>query len=386
MKRAPLRHNLEKMKSQRAVADLSRKVQFLRQSSAYGEGAMHVAVIETHFSWVFLTPSRAYKLKKPVRQASMDYRSLKGRERGCRTEVRLNRRLAPDVYLGVVPLGRRADGQLVLGRAPTVVDWLVAMRRLPSNRMLDAVMLRGALGAAELRGVVQLLADFYAGARRRPSTAARYLQGLHDRTLSHARELARPRYQLPLKRVQALAAAQLQFMQRCRSELGRRAALLVEGHGDLRPEHVFLGAAGQAPAVIDCLEFDAALRRLDPMEEVASRAMECASAGAAAVAQALLRKMRAALRDGASDALLYFYMSQRATTRAQMAAWHVRDPKLARRFAHWRARAAHYLAQAEQWAGRALHESPPGAHSSADTGQRSSSGATGRPDSSRHNA
>jgi aminoglycoside phosphotransferase family enzyme len=335
----------------------SAKVEFLRHTGAYPEQGRQVEVIETHFSWVFLTDTHAYKMKKPVRQSSIDYRTIASRKRGCRTEIRLNRRLAPTVYLGVMPLGRKRDGNLVLCTGGRSVDWLVVMRRLPAARMLDDVMAKDGVSAAELRALVGLLGGFYAHARPRPMSPRGYLQHLCARTVENGHELLQREFQLPVGEVQALIGAQLGFIHLYEQRLGVRGSRLVDGHGDLRPEHVYLGSLSNPPAVIDCLEFDAALRRLDPIEEVASVAMECMSQGATALARQLLKGMRAEMKDCASDALVHFYMSQRAATRAKLAAWHLRDPKVAPRFEHWRARAEGYLESALLFARMAVRQS-----------------------------
>jgi aminoglycoside phosphotransferase family enzyme len=345
------------------LAGAGTKVSFLGHPAAYPGRRCAVKVIETHFSWVFLAGTHAYKMKKPVRQEAMDYRTIAGRRRGCRAEVRLNRRLAPAVYLGAVPLGRRADGQLVLGPGGRVVDWLVAMRRLPAARMLDVAMVRRTATAAEVRAVIRLLADFYARARPRPMAPRTYLGHLRHRILRLEREWVRSGFQFPRSTVQALVDAQLGFIARHARRLGERGSRLVEGHGDLRPEHVYLGSSAQGPAVIDCLEFDASLRRLDPIEEVAFLAMECTAAGATQVARALLNGIRSQMHDGVSDAIVHFYMSQRAATRAALSARHLLDPELAPQFPHWRARAEAYLDRALLYARAALRESTPGSRS-----------------------
>jgi len=124
--------------AQNPFVSTRRKLAFLRRADSYPEMAGGtVEVIETHFAWIFLTASHAYKMKKPERHV-WDYSSLDIRERGCRTELRLNRRLAPSVYLDVVPLSCDSQGRLVLGAGERVLDWLIRMRRLPAARALDA--------------------------------------------------------------------------------------------------------------------------------------------------------------------------------------------------------------------------------------------------------
>jgi uncharacterized protein len=333
------------------------KVEFLRHSAAYPQQQGPVEVIETHFSWVFLTATQAYKMKKPVRQASMDYRTITGRRRGCKTEVRLNRRLAPAVYLGVQPLRRDRAGRFGWGDAGRVVDWLVVMQRLPAARMLDEVLKEKGVTPSELQGLVTLLGGFYARARRRPMSPRRYLQHCYARTVAQGRELQRSEFGLPAGMVEALIGAQLGFIHLQSECLGARGGRLVDAQGDLRPEHVYLGSGSDAPAVIDCLEFDATLRRLDPMEEIASLAMECMGQGATALSRQLLNRMRIELQDPAADSLVHFYMSQRAATRAKLAVWHLRDPNLAPRFGHWHRRAREYLDSAVLFARLALRQS-----------------------------
>jgi aminoglycoside phosphotransferase family enzyme len=108
-------------------------------------------------SWVFLVGDDAYKLKKPVRFPYLDFSTLPRRERACRAEVALNRRLAPDVYLGVLPL--TADNGMALGGAGEPVDWLVHMRRLDERFMLDRMIGEGRLIAKDIDRLADVLAE-----------------------------------------------------------------------------------------------------------------------------------------------------------------------------------------------------------------------------------
>src|SRR5579885_1694049 len=115
---------------------LAGKVAFLSEPKTYGSPAGGVVRRETHMSWVFLAGERVYKLKKPVRFPYLDFSTLARREAACRAELRLNRRLAPDVYLGVIPL-TATEGKLALGDGGDVIDWLVVMRRLDEGGTLE---------------------------------------------------------------------------------------------------------------------------------------------------------------------------------------------------------------------------------------------------------
>ena len=336
-------------KSPTAACSQEEKVEFLRDRRQYPDRPARVAVVETHFAWVFLAGRHAYKLKKPMRQASLDYRTIASREAACRKEVRLNRRLAPSIYIGVVPLTRRRNGELALGRGGSVVDWLVKMRRLSAARMLDRVIARRAISSRDLGSLTDALATFFRRARREPMTAAAYVSWLRARTLRNARDLRAADLRLGRERIDPVIRAQLAFIAGASDLLGARGAKLIEGHGDLRPEHVWLGPR---PVVIDCLEFDPELRRLDPAEEMAFLALECGRLGASRVSEDLLQRYRVAMQDPVPEALLQFYLSQRAATRAKIAAWHLRDPRYRRR--EWLTRANSYLEDALRCARLAL--------------------------------
>jgi uncharacterized protein len=325
-------------KSPTAACSQEEKVEFLRDRRHYPDRPARVAVIETHFAWVFLAGRHAYKLKKPMRQASLDYRTIASREAACRNEVRLNRRLAPSIYIGVVPLTRRRNGELALGRGGSVVDWLVKMRRLSATRMLDRVIGRRAITSMDLGSLTDVLATFFRCARHEPMTAAAYGSWLRARTLRNARDLRAPALRLGREKIDPVIRAQLAFIASASDLLAPRGAKLIEGHGDLRPEHVWLGPQ---PVVIDCLEFDPELRRLDPAEEMAFLALECARLGASRIGEDLLQRYRVAMQDPVPEALVHFYLSQRAATRAKIAAWHLRDPRYRRR--EWLTRSNSYL-------------------------------------------
>jgi aminoglycoside phosphotransferase family enzyme len=302
-----------------------------------------VEVIETHFAWVFLTARHAYKLKKPLHRARMDYRTLGSRARGCREEIRLNRRLAPAVYLAAVPLSTDRRGRLHLGRGERIEDWLVKMRRLPAASMLDRTLARRPLRKAEIDGLMGILERFFASAPSRPLRGADYVVRLRRQVHANRRLLSRHGTRTRAA-IEAVARAQLEFLEAelSRADLAARAAHLVEGHGDLRPEHVCL-----APpiSVIDCLEFDRALRRLDPLEELAFLALEIERLGHGALARELMRRSRRVADAQVPDAVLHFYMSHRAATRAKLSAWHIGDPQFPNP-RPWAARTRSYLSDA----------------------------------------
>lgn len=320
---------------------LEEKVAALRQPSAYPVPPDAVEVIETHMSWVFLTPQEVFKLKKPVRSDGLDFGTLERRRFFCEEEVRLNRRLAPSVYLGVLPLRADARGALGLWVEGDVVDWVVAMRRLPAGRMLDRLLATGAARPTHMRDLAALLARFYAGLAPALHDPEVYCERLAREIARHEARLCDPALAFPADDVRPLCAHLRQFLQHRRELLTARVrgGCIVEGHGDLRPEHIWLG---EPPAIIDCLEFSAELRTVDSADELAFIALECERAQAGSLGQVLLREFAALSGDAAPAPLTAFYQGLRGCVRAGIALWHLKEPRY-RDSPVWRERAGQYV-------------------------------------------
>ena len=320
---------------------LEEKVAFLRQPRSYPAPPAQVEVRETHMSYVFLTDAEAYKLKRPVRYPFLDFSTLAAREASCRAEVALNRRLAPDVYLDVAPLARAPDGRLQLGGSGTVVDWLVRMRRLPAERMLDRLVAERRLSLQDLAPLAARLADFYAAAPRAEVTSEQHLAALAREHRLNMDVLWLPHFDLDRNELAAIDAAIRHFLGAQRAVPAARVAAgrVIEGHGDLRPEHVCLT---DPPRVIDCLEFNRDLRRVDWADEIAFLGLECTLLGAPWVGAALREPIATRLRDAVPPELTDFYTALRACLRARLAVAHLLEPD-PRDGARWLPRARAYL-------------------------------------------
>lgn len=321
------------------------KLQFMLQPAAYPDKPQHISAVETHMSWVFLTDSYAYKLKKPVLYDFLDFSSIEARHTDSAEEVRLNARLAPHIYLGIFPLTRDAAGHLKIDGEGEVVDWLVKMRRLPVDRMLDHAIKQGAVETTDVKRVAMVLAKFYQTSPPAELSESKYAERLEKNITDNLRELSDSRYQLPEAIVCKINAAQFAFL-RQESELlfqRVRAGKIIEAHGDLRPEHIWLG---EEPVVIDCLEFKREYRILDIADELAYLAMECEHMGALAVGQIFIETYSEVTKDKPPDKLLHFYKSYRATLRAKITIWHIKDSKV-RNLSKWSSLAREYLKLAE---------------------------------------
>ena len=325
-----------------ADPDLATKVAFLSRPESYADGSRAVVAVETHMSWVFLLDRHAYKLKKPVRLPYLDFSTEALRRAACADEVQLNRRLARDVYLGAVPLTVTAGDALAIEGDGRVVDWLVRMRRLPAERMLDRMIAARALGTDDVRRVVGRLAAFYRACAPIPTSAEAYLERFAAGIRENRRELTRTAYGLAARDVESLCERQQAALGRHADALAARAGRVVEAHGDLRPEHVCIE---DEPQVIDCLEFSRDLRSLDPVDELAFLTLECERLSAGWVHACALTAYAEATGDAPAPALVAFYQSYRAAVRAKIAAWHLNDDGV-RAPATWTDRAAGYVALA----------------------------------------
>lgn len=294
-----------------------RVVEFLREPATYGEPAPSLQWIETHISWIFLTDRYAYKLKKPVRFDFLDFSTPQLRQTACQHELELNRRLAPDTYLAVVPVTLNRSGNLCLGGSGPAVDWVVKMRRLPENRALDRLIRTHSLADADVERISARLSDFY---RRLPPVSLRsedYRHHIEERVEANRRELLDPQHALSPRLIRRAHAAQLRVLRLYPELLDNRVCdgRIIDGHGDLRPEHIYLTPQ---VTVIDCIEFNPELRQIDVLDELSFLAVECAALGAPGVGGQILDQYCRLTGDQPASELLAFYMCYRATVRAKV--------------------------------------------------------------------
>ena len=331
-----------------AVVPLADKIALLSEVTAYPERPERVERRETHMSWLFLTDSLVYKLKKPVHHAYADFRTLEARRWNCLAEIRLNRRLAPDVYLAIKPLTFAAHRGLELAGDGGIVEWLVIMRRLPDELMLERALWRGGPDRCDLDRIAARLAGFYNGLA--PERIAPHVRcaWLETEIRLSRQELARPTFARDSALIDRIAGRLIDFL-RTRPEAlvdRHRGGRIVEGHGDLQPEHICLG---REPVVIDCLEFSRKLRIVDPADEMAFLALECAMLGEPETGVRLQRQYEAMTGDRPPESLVAWYASFRAFLRARLSALHSFEPASRPREA--------WLAQADRYLGTALRYS-----------------------------
>lgn len=321
------------------------RVAFLRNPATYPDGVPTVEVRETRMSWVFLAGERVYKLKKPIRDEWLDFATVAARERNAREEVRLNRRLAASVYLGTARLTVEANGDLALDGRGDTIDWLVVMRRLPAERMLDHLITTDGLQRVEIDHVAEVLADFYRRLEPIDRPVDAHINYFMNQQAINRAVLADPRTGLDPTVVNPVLQALDAFLAGETEQLAERVrhGHIREGHGDLRAEHVCLE---DPPVIIDCLEFNRELRLVDPLDELSDLGLECTRLGAPWIGDVLLERYANSLDATPPPRLLAFYTASRACLRARLAVRHLLEPG-GRTPDKWLPLARAYLAAAE---------------------------------------
>ncbi len=322
------------------------KCQFLQNPANYITKPKSIKIIETHMSYVFLDDDFAFKLKKSIHNEYLDFRTIELRHYFCEEELRLNYRLAPDVYLSLIPLTLDARGALEFSGTGPVVDWLIKMRRLPADRMLDNMIAMKQATQHDMFRIAACLVQFYKNLSPVLITYENWVSNLEQEITRNEKILAQHARLLPQPTVKWLCAEQRNALVKWTTwfEQRLRAGRIVEGHGDLRPEHICLQPE---PVIIDSLEFSAELRIVDSADEISYLALECERLQAPALALALIENYQTLAKDRPPPALLHFYQGFRACLRARIAIHHLDEIKFSND-TKWQTRALHYLQLAEK--------------------------------------
>lgn len=262
---------------------------------------------ETHSGAVVLIGDLAYKLKKPVSLDFLDFTDLETRRRVCHREVELNRRLTPDVYLGVGRLeGPGKDAEPV-----------IVMRRMPDQLRLARLVRSGRPVTDEIRQVARQVAAFHARARTGPEVIRQgtreALRARWEANLEQA--LATTLDPAAVHEIQSLVHQFLDGRQALFDDRIRRGAI-VDGHGDLTPDDIFCLPDG--PRLLDCLEFDDSLRYVDRLDDIAFLAMGLGELGASDAARTLIETWAECVGDPAPPSLVHHFIAYRAFVRAKV--------------------------------------------------------------------
>ncbi len=305
---------------QSAAAERLSLVRQLLKPSAFPHRVDRVRLVETHISWVLLTGSFAYKIKKPLDLGFLDFSSLEDRRHFCEEEVRINRRTAASLYLGVVPVGQTPDGPKFGVEPP--IEYAVRMRQFPHEARLDRCLQAGRLGAVEMKRLAQTIAGFHAALPPR-------LDGAPDFEVERAVRPARNNFrhldprsfgdeaQQQLAVVEAWTLSQAGMLAPAIKARAQSGAVR-ECHGDLHLENLLLLEGQFVP--FDAIEFNPELRWIDIANDIAFLAMDLQARSRPDLAHALLGAWLEANGDYGSLEVLRFFMVYRSMVRAVVSA------------------------------------------------------------------
>jgi len=292
-----------------------------------GDGPGPVELIQTHISYVLLTPLYAYKIKKPVDFGFLDFTTLEKRRRMCAEEVRLNSRLAPGVYIGVVKITEKA-GEFFMGEdgEGEAVEYAVKMRRIPEERMLDRMLVAGQADTAIIGRVAGVIASFHEGAARGPrisalgapeavgaNVAENFSQTLPFVGKGRGKTISAPLY----KKIKTYSGNFLRdngplFLERVERGFVR------DCHGDIHCEHISIGEGGQGVEIIDCIEFNERFRFSDTISDAAFLSMDLDYRGRHDLSIVFDEAYLKASGDTDGTRLLDFYRCYRAYVRGKV--------------------------------------------------------------------
>jgi aminoglycoside phosphotransferase family enzyme/predicted kinase len=279
-----------------------------------------VAVHETHLSWVFVAGDTAWKLKKAIRFDFADFSTLEKRRHFCHEEVRLNRRMAPDLYLGVEPLGGTPDDPVIGEETETPIEYAVRMKAFGQDCLWSSRLARGVLSAADIDGLAAHLARFH---QETPIASANTAWGAPAGIAAVARDNITTIKALVPEAGRRLATA---FAAWAESELERleplfaarrQAGFIRDCHGDLHAGNI-LTLDGRVE-VFDCIDFNETLRWIDVVNDIAFITMDLCRHGRADFAMRLLNRYLEITGDYEGMQLLRFYTVQRAAVRCKVA-------------------------------------------------------------------
>ncbi len=308
--------------------DLQALREALLDPSSYPDPSQEIRLIETHISLVFLTGDFAYKVKKPVNFGFLDFTSLEKRKYFCEQEVLLNRRLAPTLYLGVLPITRKND-RISLGGEGQPVEYAVKMKQIPEDLLMDRLLQNRRVSPQMIEAVSEKLPLFYAEAETNPRIQ-RFAEPERIREDTDENFEQTERYiglSIPERVYQEIRERTDRFFQTQAEVFHQRIKeeRIRDCHGDLRLEHIFWGPE---IAIIDCIEFNERFRYTDVAADLAFLAMDLDYHDREDLSGFLIRSYLTRSGDEGLIHLLDFYKCYRAYVRGKVESFRLDDPNL----------------------------------------------------------
>jgi aminoglycoside phosphotransferase family enzyme len=256
------------------MTSLPEIVAYMSNRTSYSEPTNKVETVQTQMSIVFLTDKYVYKIKKPVNLGYLDYTTLEKRKYFCEREVELNRRLCTDTYLGVIPL-TLDDGKVTIDGKSQPIEYMVKMRRLPQNRMLDVLLTKGRVSATMMGRVAVKVADFHNKAETRPEIGKfGNLETIEFNTEENFSQTSKYIGRgLTPGQYEGLVEYTRNFIKARADVFNKRVAdgKIKDCHGDLHAQHICFT---DPICIYDCIEFNDRFRYVDVAAEVSFLAMD----------------------------------------------------------------------------------------------------------------
>lgn len=302
-------------------------INFLLNPLAYPHRVKKIELVQTHISWVFLTGDFVYKIKKPVNFGFLDFTTLEKRHYFCQEEIRLNRRLSPEIYLDVVPVVKREGGVFIEGEGE-IIDYAVKMRQLPQEACLTSLLKRGKLTPEVMEKIAKIMANFYASSETNEEIAVYGLPEKIEVNIKENFEQTRPYIGRAITKeiYEALKHYSFGFLKDKRDLFLKRieAGQIKDGHGDFHCANIYYDQ--NKVYVLDCIEFNTRFRYADVAADVAFLLMDLDFRQASPLGNYFLNAYLAQTNDFGLLSVLNFYRIYRAYVRGKISSFEADMP------------------------------------------------------------
>ena len=300
----------------------------LISASTNPESSVQVELIQTHISFIILTDSHVYKIKKPVNLGFLDFSTIEKRYFYCMQELELNRRLSPDIYLGLLEI-RKKDGHFFYDGKGELVDYAIKMKRIPEDLMMLNLLKDGAVDLQMLGNVAGTIADFHRDAQTGDTIAAygspeMIKENIKENFIQTEKYIGKT---VSREKYSAIKEYALSFLKHNGSLFKKRMheGKIRDCHGDIHMEHVCIA---DKIYIYDCIEFNDRFRYGDVASDIAFLAMDLDFHGEKNLSDAFVESYIKASGDEEIMLLIDFYKCYRACVRAKVDSFELDDPSL----------------------------------------------------------
>ena len=301
-------------------------VEAMSNPEFYPHRSNSVELIQTHISYIFIAGDYVYKVKKAVDFGFLDFTTLEKRRYYCSEELRLNRRLAPEIYMGVVEICEDANGNLLLEKTDKIIEYAVKMKRLPQEKMLSTLFLEGKVDKSIMKPIARKLVDFHENAATGGEIdilgGVETIRKNHDENFDQTKPYIN--ITIPENSYRFIKSYIYRFMERQHPLLKKRVAnhRIRDCHGDLHLQHICIT---DDILIFDCIEFNKRFRYSDVAAEVAFLAMDLDYKGYPDYADAFKNSYIKYSGDGEINTLLNFYRCYYAYVRGKVTSFKIDD-------------------------------------------------------------